>query len=194
MNDEWRIQTFTPSSPKSTSSVRLKINSLHNGTAFPDTAISEILVFDDQTGSEAEVKAVNASSEFPSDNDGSYFAFQAADGVRDTMWCEGNKDGDGVGEWVEFDLGSATRVSGMKICAGMCASMDIHKKGNAPTSVTIDFGDGSTQQASLKDFPLPQTVKFSAPHTTSKVKIKIDAVRKGSEYDDACISEVSFTR
>ncbi|HHO49415.1 MAG TPA: hypothetical protein ENK18_00755 [Deltaproteobacteria bacterium] len=194
LDDVWRMQTFTPSSPKTTSTIRLKINSLHSGSAFPDTAISEILVFDDQPGSTIEVKSVSASSEYPSDNDGAYYPAQAADGVRDTMWCEGDRSSDGVGEWVEFDLGSSTQVSGMKICAGMCASMAIHKKGNAPTQATVMFADGASEQISLKDFPLPQKVQFSTPHTTDKVKVRIDAVRKGTEYDDACISEVTLER
>ncbi|MBX2804052.1 MAG: discoidin domain-containing protein [Myxococcales bacterium] len=194
LTDEWKIQSFVPSAPKATSKIRFKVNTLYSGSAFPDAAISEIQVFDDQEGSVAEVKGVTASSEFPADNDGAYYPHQAADGVRDTMWCEGNKESDGVGEWVEFDLGRPTALKGMKICAGMCASIAIHKKGNAPTQGTVMFSDGATQQFTLKDFPLPQNVSFDTPHTTDKVKIRIDTVRKGSEYDDACVSEVTFDR
>jgi len=192
--DEWKAQTFSFDKAKTTSTIRFKVNSLHNGTAFPDTAISEIMVFDDKPGSTVQVKAVTASSEFPSDNDGAYFASQAADGIRDTMWCEGDAETDGVGSWVEFDLGGAHTVSSMKICTGMCASNDIHKKGNAPSALTVSFSDGSSQKVTLKDFFLPQMVKFAAPHTASSVKLTIDGVRKGSEYDDACFSEVTFNR
>src|SRR5262245_48616610 len=47
LEDAWKMQVFTPPQPKSTSSIRFKVNTLYNGTAFPDTAISEILVWDD---------------------------------------------------------------------------------------------------------------------------------------------------
>ena len=70
---------------------------LYTGTTFPDAAISEIVVYDDQPGTTATVRDVKASSEFPSDAEGSYLAVQAADGVKDTFWCEGNKATDGVG-------------------------------------------------------------------------------------------------
>ena len=56
------------------------------------------------------------------------------------------------------------------------------------------FPSGATQQFSLKDFPLPQNVSFDTPQTTDKVKLRIDEVRPGSEYNDACISEVTFKR
>ena len=192
--DEWKVQTFAPSSPKTTSKIRFKLNSIHSGTAFPDTAISEILVFDDQPGAQNLAKSAQASSEFPDDGDGSYVALQASDGLRDTMWCEGAADGDGAGEWVEFELRERFPVKGLQICAGMCASLGIHKKGNAPTTMTAEFADGKTQQFTLKDFPLPQKVTFEVPHVTDKVKLKIDKVRAGSEFNDACISDVAFLR
>ncbi len=193
LDDEWTMQSFVPSGGKRASTIKFKLNSIHNGTAFPDTAISEIRVFDDSPGTIAPVKMAAASTEFPSDNDGSYFAHQVFDGVRDTYWCEGAKDNDGVGEWVELTFANATSIQGMSICSGMCASMDVHKKGNSPTKATLMFSDGSSEQIDLKAFPLPQKVKFS-PRTVTSVKVKVDAVRKGSDYDDACISEVSFLR
>ncbi len=192
--DEWQWQSFKPKSPKATSKIRLKFNSLHSGSAFPDTAISELQVFDDSTGKEVVPASATASTTYPSDNSGAYEPIYAYDGVKDTMWCEGNKEGDGVGEWIEFDLGSAVTLLQLKVCAGMCAGLDIFKKGNATTKLTVDFGNGHTQQFPLKDFPLPQPLRPSSPQKTSKVKLRIDEVRAGSEYNDACISEVSFIK
>lgn len=194
MSDELTVQTFTPSAPKTTSKIRLKFNSLHSGSAFPDTAISEILVFDDQPGSSLYASSATASSEYPADGDGAYHPIFASDGVRDTMWCEGVADGDGVGEWVEFDLGGSTSVKGMKICAGMCSGFDMFKKGNAPTTLTALFADGASQQFTLKELPLPQAVTFDSAHATGTVKLRIDAVRAGSEFNDTCISDVEFLR
>lgn len=194
LTDEWKIQTFTPKAPKSTSTIRFKVNSLYSGSAFPDTAISEILVFDDAADSNATIKTIAASTEFPSDNDGAYYAYQAADGVRDTYWCEGNKTSDGAGEWLEFVFDAPTKISAMSICNGMCSSSDVLKKGNAATKATLMFSDGSSQQVDLKALmPLPQKVTIT-PVTTASVKIRLDEIRKGAEFDDACISEVSFAK
>lgn len=104
LTDEWKIQTFKPSSPKATSSIRFKVNAIYSGSAFPDTAISEIQIFDDKPGKTVAVSSASSSSEFPADDEGRYDAGQAADGVKDTMWCEGDKETEGVGEWVEFQL------------------------------------------------------------------------------------------
>lgn len=192
--DEYRMQTFVPPSPKSTSTVRFKINSIFNGSAFPDTSISEIVVYDDAADTNATIRSVTSSSEFPADADGSYFAVQAADLVRDTYWCEGNKAGDGAGEWIEFAFDAPTRISAMSLCNGMCSTSEMLKKGNAPSSVTLQFSDGSTQKVELKALmPLPQKYPLT-PVTTSSVRIKLDAIRKGTDYNDACISEVSFTK
>src|SRR5262245_11563413 len=179
LTDAWKMQTYVPKAPKTTSSVRFKVNSLYSGTTFPDTAISEIIAYDDQPGATATVKDVKASSEFPSDADGSYFAIQAADGVVDTFWCEGNKTSDGVGEWIDLMFDAPTPVKAVQVCTGMC-TLDAIMKGNAPTKITLQFPDGSTQSVDLsiglarKDYPL-------RPVTAASVKVRIDAVRKGTE-------------
>jgi hypothetical protein len=194
LGDDYRLQTFVPPTPKATSTIRLKINSIYNGSAFPDTSISEILVFDDAADTNATIKQVNASTEFPADTEGAYYATQAADGVRDTYWCEGNKTGNGQGEWLEFVFDAPTRISAMSVCNGMCTTSETLKKGNAPSRVTLTFSDGSTQQLDLKALmPLPQKVTLT-PVTTSSVKMRIDEIRKGTEYDDTCLSEVSFVK
>lgn len=192
--DELRPQVFVPSSPKATTSIRLKVNQLYNGSAFPDTAISEILVWDDATDPNAVVSSVTASTEFPSDADGAYYASQAADDVRDTYWCEGNKSNDGVGEWVQFTFDKPTRITGLSMCSGMCTTPGDLKKTAAPSRVTLQFSDGSTQSLDLKAImPLAQSLTLS-PVTTSSVKMTIDTVRAGSEFQDACISEVTFKK
>ncbi|MEO0600308.1 MAG: hypothetical protein AAF211_02675, partial [Myxococcota bacterium] len=149
LTDEWKIQTFKPSSPKATSSIRFKVNAIYSGSAFPDTAISEIQIFDDKPGKTVAVSSASSSSEFPADDEGRYDAGQAADGVKDTMWCEGDKETEGVGEWVEFQLAESTTISSMKVCPGMCASLSIHKLGNMPSKMTLEFGDGASQVVDL---------------------------------------------
>ena len=79
----------------------------------------------------------------------------------------------------------------MTILNGMGGSLSLYKKGNAATGVTLMFSDGSTKQLSLKDFPMAQPVSLGDV-STSSVKIRIDTVRKGSEYNDLCLAEVAF--
>jgi hypothetical protein len=192
LTDEWKVQTFAPKTPKTTSTIKFKVNSLYSGTTFPDAAISELVVYDDQPGAVATVRDVKASSEFPSDADGSYLAVRAADGVKDTFWCEGNKATDGVGEWVEVLFDAATPVKEVSVCSGMCYSSSFNR-GNAPSKVTLQFSDGSTQHLDLKTTGFPSTYPLT-PVTTSSVKITVDAVRKGTEFNDACFSELTFSR
>jgi len=192
LTDEWKVQNYVPKTAKTTSSVRFKVNSLYSGTTFPDTAISEIVAYDDQPGATATVRDVKASSEFPSDADGSYFAVQASDGVRDTFWCEGNKTSDGVGEWVELMFDAPTPVRAVEVCTGMC-TVDAFLRGNAPSKITLQFPDGSTQALDLTMALVPQKYALS-PVTAASVKVRVDAVRKGSEFNDACLSELTFLR
>ncbi len=193
LTDEWKPQVFVPKKPTATSSIRFKINQIYNGSAFPDTAISEIFVIDDKPAA-VRVSGASASSEFPADNDGAYDASQVHDGVKDTFWCENNKAGDGVGEWIQLDFGGNQRLSGVSVCTGMCvdfANMTAHKKGNVPTALTLQFSDGSTEKLNLKDTFRPQKFPLT-PRNASSVKVMVDAVRKGSDFNDACISEIDF--
>jgi F5/8 type C domain len=193
--DEYKLQELKLPAAKSTSIIRFKINQIFSGTAFPDTAISEILIYDDAPDPYATVTAATASSEFPPDVDGNYFASQSADNVRDTYWCEGNKTGDGVGEWLQYTFAAPTRITAVSVCSGMCTTSDLLKKGNAPSKVTLTFSDGTSQVVDLKSLmPIPSKVTLTAPVTTGSVKLTINEVRKGTDYDDACLSEITFLK
>jgi hypothetical protein len=193
LGDERTVQIYRPPTPKATSSIRFKINGLYTGSAFPDAAISEIQVFDTAPSKTVKIRSAKASSEFPADSEGSYTADQAFDGVNDTYWCEGNEEGDGVGEWLEFDLGGAKKVSVAKICAGICASPKANGRANSPTTATLQFSDGSTEKAKFGTLAgAPSKITFDTPHTTSCVRLRIDSIKKGSDYNDACVSEVTF--
>jgi hypothetical protein len=104
------------------------------------------------------------------------------------MWCEGNKTGDGTNEWLELDLGVSTSVSRLVLRNGSAYSFTYFMKANRGTTATLTFGDGSTEAITLKDTISEQTISFAA-RSTSKVKITFTGVKKGSEYNDLCISE-----
>ena len=189
LTNEMVPQVFTPKSPKETSTIRFRITGAYDGTAFTDTGIAELMVFDGQPEDHA-VATASASSELPPDGD-TYKVGNLSDGLVDTYWCEGSKDGDGVGETLSFEFGRTVTIKTWKLLNGMGGSMALHKQGNVATSATLQFSNGSTKTIALKPFPLVQKVDLGAV-TTNSVKVTFDAVRKGTDYNDMCISEAYF--
>lgn len=189
LTDEMTPQVYTLKSPKNTSKIRLRIKSVYNGSAFPDTGISEVQVFDGAPSPRIDA-TVTASSEFPNDGE-SYAPTNVIDGLQDTYWCEGSEEGDGVGESLMFDFGRSVNVKTLEILNGMGGSLDLYKKGNVATVVTAQFSDGSTKALTLKPFPLVQRADLGGKMTSS-VKLTFSAIRKGTDYNDLCISEAYF--
>jgi hypothetical protein len=116
---------------------------------------------------------------------------QAADGINDSMWCEGNKAGDGTNEWIEFTFPAAQAVAKLSLVNGVGSSMGTWMKSNRATAATLTFSDGSTAAVALKNSMLPQVVEFPS-RTTSKVRVTFTTVVKGKEFNDLCVSELGF--
>jgi len=137
------------------------------------------------------VARFGASTTLAADNDGDYEPKNVSDGIVDSMWCEGSSDGDGAGEWLEFDFGTARAVSSMSMVNGIGTSLPFWMKGNRATAATLTFSDGSTEEITIKNSMLPQTVSFPS-HQTKSVKMMFTGIAKGKEYNDLCISEAYF--
>jgi hypothetical protein len=191
LTDKMEPQVLAVAGGKKTSSITLEIKQIFNGTVFHDTGISEIQVYDDGPDKWAAMTSVAASSTFSGDDGASYDASAAIDGIKDTFWCEGNKAGDGVGEWIEVKFDRRTTVGSMAILNGMGSSAEVHKRGNVATGATLTFSDGSKADVALKAFFLPQTVKFPA-RATDSVRVAFTGVRPGTDFNDLCVSELSF--
>jgi len=189
--DKQEVTTVTLPSPKKTSKVILRLKGVFNGSTFPDTAISEVQVFDTAAAG-ASARSATASSVAPPDGD-SYDPAMAIDGLIDTMWCEGNASSDGTGEWLEVSLAGKGSVSKLHLLNGIGSSMTMWFKGNRATKATLTFDDGSTESVAVKNTFKTQEIAF-APRTTSKVKITFDEVSKGKEYNDLCISEAYLSQ
>ncbi|MCB9779181.1 MAG: discoidin domain-containing protein, partial [Alphaproteobacteria bacterium] len=151
------------------STMKFRIKGIHNGSTFNDTAISEIMPFDDSPSGFVTPTASKSSSAYPDDSDGTYGTDNVMDGMKDTMWCEGSKDGDGTGEWIEFDLGGSTKVSAILFNNGNAGGFSSFMNANSATKATVSFSDGSSQQIELKPSMMDQTVSIG-PKTTSKVR------------------------
>jgi hypothetical protein len=188
--DEFKPQVVRLATPKRTTSIKFRLKSVYKGKGV-DTAISEIRFTDGARSEAAVVSAVTASSTFPPDTDGDYDPDNAADGIVDSMWCEGNKAGDGKGEWLRFEFAAPTSISRVKIRNGSSYSPALFMKGNRASGATLQFSDGATETVSFKDIMFDQTFTFAA-HNTTSVKLTVTGVKKGSEYNDLCISEATF--
>ena len=178
--------------PVTSSSVKMRIKSVYNGSTFTDTAISEVVFYHSTSDGSANVKSWKTSSTYEADADGNYEAANMADTAMDTMWCEAS-EGDGVSEWVEASFASRTEISTLNLVNGNGYNIMYAMKGNLATELLLTFSDGSTQTVTVKASGIPQKVSFS-PVTTSSVKVTVMTLRKGKEFNDLCFSELQFAK
>lgn len=190
LDDEMRSQEFTLPSPKRTSAVQIRLKSIHNGSTWPDTPISEVQFFDTQAPRTAEVARMAASSVHAADADGNYEPVAVSDGILDSMWCEGSS-GDGSGEWLEFTFAAPTAVSHLDLVNGIGTSLPFWMKGNRASAARLTFSDGSSVDVAVQGTIRPQTIDF-AEHRTTSVKVTFTGVTAGKEFNDLCISEAYF--
>jgi len=191
MTDAQEVQVLSLAKPVSTSTIRLKVKANYNGSTWQDTAISEIQVFDAGADDQVRPVALSASTTTAADGDGNYEAKNVADGLVDTMWCEGNAEGDGTNEWLKLDFGGPKTVSKLNLVNGMGTSLSLFMKANKATAATLTFSDGSTATVEVKATVMPQTIAFPSK-STSNVTITFTGISKGKEFNDLCISEAYF--
>jgi len=189
LKDEMKPETIRLPSATAGSSIRIKIKGIYKGNTYNDTGFSEIQVMD--SSPDAQVDPVGYAS---STNLGpEYGPDTLSDGLKDTMWCEGNADGDGTGEWVEFDFGGQKMVSKLQMINGVGTSGRDFLNANHATQVKLEFSDGSSWTGTPKGLPLSHTMTFPMKRT-SKVKMTFSSVKKGKKYNDLCISEAAFLK
>jgi len=180
-------------SAKSTDSIKVKFKSVYRGSTFNDTGFSEIQILDQSPSPFVVPSTYTASSTLVADGDGNYEPANLHDGIIDSMWCEGNAEGDGNGESVTFDFGSATSVSKLKIRNGSAGSFSSFMAANRAKAAKLTFSDGTSADIAVKTSLMPQTIMFPAKNT-SKVVLTFTDVVKGSQYNDLCISEATFSK
>ena len=194
LKDEMTAQEFTLPQVRTTRFVKARLRGIYDGTTWLDTAISELQVFDATADIATPIiRAVLASSTLKADADSSYAGLHTVDGIVDSMWCEGNKEGDGTKEWLEFQFSAPHSVSHLTLINGIGTSMPVWMKANRATAATLTFADGSSAPIAIKNSVMSQSIEFPAKNTT-KVRVTFDTVVKGKEYNDLCISEASFAR
>lgn len=194
--DEKIPELVTFKKPVTTDSIRLRIKSIHRGSAFNDTVISEIQLLDGEPDAALKVLAWADSTHLPEDGDGSYEPPNMWDGVLDSSWCE-SAEGDGTGEWVEFEFGGTQTISSMRLVNGYAYDMMSWMKSNRVTKAELAFSDGSKQLVDVKNTFREQVISLS-PVNTKSVRLTVTGVKQGKEavnnpvYDCVCISEAAF--
>jgi hypothetical protein len=184
-------ETIRFTGPVETSSVRVRIKSVHRGSTFNDTAFAEIRVVDGAPPDFVQPSTYLTSSALPADGDGNYEAHNLHDGLADSMWCEGNEAGDGKGEWIDFDFGAERQVSKLRIRNGSAGSFSAFMKTNRAKAANLEFSDGSKTTVIIKPSLIEQVILFNSKNT-AKVKVTFTDVVKGTKYNDLCISEAVF--
>ena len=185
------MQEFTLAKAKDTEHIQVRIKGVHNGSTWTDTAISEVQVFDGEPEDTIAVRAYESSSLLAADADGSYEALNVADGLVDSLWCEGSAEGDGVGEWLQFSFGVAQKVGHLRLVNGVPTTFKHWMNSNRATGARLTFSDGSTEEVKIKNSLAQQEIAFTE-HRTDSVKVEFTGVSKGKEYNDLCIAEAYF--
>ena len=192
LTDNMSVEQVRFKAAKSTESIQIKLKSIYRGSTFNHTGFSEIQILDQSPSPFVVPSSYTASSTLPPDGE-NYDAANLHDGIVDSMWCEGNADGDGKGESITFDFGSATSVSKLQLRNGSAGSFSSFMATNRAKSAKLTFSDGSSTDVAIKTSLMPQTIAFPSK-STSTVVVTFTDVAKGSQYNDLCISEATFSK
>jgi len=137
-----------------------------------------------------DLAGAEASSTYSSvESTMSYDAKRVDDGKLSTAWVEG-KEGSGLGEWIQLDLGGERTVQQVKVWGGMWFSRTQWERSNRPKEIRVEFSDGSTEDLTLADEMKPAVLTLKSPKKTTSVTLKIVSVYPGTAWLDTPISEV----
>jgi hypothetical protein len=135
----------------------------------------------------------SASSHLPSDRHGQYFAHAAIDQSLGTAWVEG-VSGPGIGEWIQVSFPGTIELYAVDLANGYQKSADLFAKNNRIKQATLIFSHGEQMTVDLADERGRQQIDLlqrrGATLETDMIKIMIEDVYPGTEYDDTCLAEI----
>lgn len=117
----------------------------------------------------------------------------AFDNNKRTSWQDG-VDGYGIGEWLLAYSFSKQQVSSIIIRNGyQCPqnNANLFNKNSRVKQITVIHDEGK-QTFTLRDTRGDQKLTFTKPVNTESIKIVIDSVYEGDNYDDTCITDILF--
>ena len=106
-----------------------------------------------------------------------------------TPWVEGKK-GDGIGEYVEFDIPSGLPYVDIRILNGYVDPLKPHlyKENNRIKKALIETDTEGKKEITFED--VPEFTQIALPYKTRHFKLTILEVYKGSKYQDTCITAI----
>jgi hypothetical protein len=168
-------------------------------TGPPPTPPSDTIASTKPTHRTVKLKAIGGVSASASSNlkpwrSVTYVPQNVLDGVAETIWCEGEKKGPGVGESITIRLSQTTQVAGFRIINGYPrlagAGEDRWEQNSRVRSFEVEFSDGRRMTWELEDIRDWQGIQFE-PVTAAWVKFSIREVYYGSKWpNDTCVSEL----
>ena len=111
------------------------------------------------------------------------------DGRSDTSWQEG-ADGDGIGEWVMFQLDREYSVKYLTFMMGNWKSEQLFYANNRPESILLKLDDQEFY-LTFPDGVREYTVELSEECQASNIFVQVMSVYRGASWDDCCISDMS---
>lgn len=135
-----------------------------------------------------EEMSADSSSEYKSKSGKDYSAGNLLDGDSETLWQEGEEDA-GIDQSLSFTLKQKAIVSAIRIENGKQTSVAEYYENNRVASFEL-FGQDLLIE--LQDSMAPQYIILENPIMVSIVELKIKSVFTGTQYNDTCITEISF--
>lgn len=134
----------------------------------------------------SSAKASSTITQSSTDNS----AMRMFDNTDKTSWQEG-VSGYGEGETVDIYFDGTYELSYIAFKLGNWRN-DKYYYGNAkPKTVTIDFGSAAAQVTFPDTDRTIQYVRLSNPVSTDHMRIRIDEVYPGTQWEDTCINEIT---
>jgi hypothetical protein len=144
-----------------------------------------------------QVSAVRASSTLASQGKFTYAGGNAHDDSLATAWVEGI-DGDGIGEWVEYELPvQEPRVTTIRIFNGMVKSDNLWKANGRIKVLEMSVNGKRYAVLNLEDSPAQQNFEIGViepPDPTKPLILRftIMSVYQGTKYSDTALTELYF--
>ena len=145
----------------------------------------------------AEFTAATASSVLAPEANGdlirTYGPENVLDGDLSTCWAEG-VEGLGYGESLTLVAAEPQTVSTIRVYGGLQSDAARFRNNACPTELLAEFDDGSVYRVWVSDVidygGVP--VFLCSGKKTSSIKLTLQAITAGEQYQDTCISEISF--
>lgn len=113
----------------------------------------------------------------------------ALDNNKNTVWTPNPSE---AAPWLELNASSNQTVKGIEIINGYSKSKKLYEANCRAKEVVVEC-NGTRYSYTLEDKGAGKTQRLALPEAvkTDKIRITINSVYKGNEYEDLCIAEVT---